>query len=138
MHSINYNLADIDQIALQLIAKAGDKRIWLLNGDMGAGKTTLIKAICKQLSAVGDFSSPTYSLVNEYPLANGDKVYHLDLYRLKNLDEALDIGIEEYLYSGNYCFIEWASLICPLLHQGEYHTLQIDTVAEEQRLIQVV
>ena len=138
MRSINYSLAHINQVALQLIAEAGDKRIWLLNGDMGAGKTTLIKAICKQLGAVGDFSSPTYSLVNEYPLTIGGKVYHLDLYRLKNIGEALDIGVEEYLYSGNYCFIEWSQLIHPLLHQGKYLTLQIDTIDEEQRLIQIL
>jgi tRNA threonylcarbamoyladenosine biosynthesis protein TsaE len=136
--SFFYKLDDIGNAAAQLIAAAGNKKVWLFTGDMGAGKTTLIKAICSALGAKGDFSSPTYSLVNEYDLANNnDKIYHLDLYRLKNINEALDIGIEEYLYSGGYCLIEWPQLIMPLLNEGEYLPINISSISEIERKITI-
>ena len=138
MVKFSYSLSDINSIAQQLINTASAKRIWLLQGDLGAGKTTLVKAICRQLGAVGDFSSPTYSLVNEYLLPSGGAVYHIDLYRLNSIEEALDIGVEEYLNSGSYCLIEWPQLILPLLHQEEFWMLEIETVGKEERLIREV
>ena len=80
---------------------------------MGAGKTTLIKSLCKALGSDDNITSPTFSIVNEY--SGPHKIYHFDFYRLKNQTEALDIGCEEYFYSGNYCFIEWPSQIHDLL-----------------------
>ena len=83
---------------------------------MGTGKTTLIKEICRQLGSTDNFSSPTYSIVNEYLIGGSNqKIYHIDLYRLKNIEEALAIGIEEYISGDSYCFIEWPGLIEQLL-----------------------
>ena len=101
---MDYILSDIDAIAIKIIA-LNTKKIILFNGEMGAGKTTLIKAICKSLGVVDSVSSPTFSLVNEYQTINNQIIYHFDLYRLKSQQEALDFGIEDYFYSGNYCFI---------------------------------
>ena len=89
--------------------------IFLFSGDLGSGKTTMIKQICKDLGVVDEISSPTFSLVNEYRTKDDLPVYHFDLYRLKDLDEAQNIGITEYLDSGNLCLIEWPELILPLL-----------------------
>ena len=82
---------------------------------MGAGKTTFIKAICEVMGVKETINSPTFSIVNEYEAANGKIIYHFDCYRINKIQEALDLGAEEYLYSGNLCFIEWAENIAPLL-----------------------
>lgn len=100
-------------IAQQLLLLAGNRKVWLFEGDMGAGKTTLIKVLCKQLGVVSDMSSPTFSIVNEYATNGKEKVFHFDLYRLKKASELNDIGFDDYLYSGQYCLIEWP-------HQVEY------------------
>lgn len=112
---MDYNLNNISAIAQKLIDEfAGSEKIILFYGDMGAGKTTLIKAICKYLGVSEPATSPTFSIVNEYRGASG-KIYHFDFYRLKNETEALDMGYEEYFYSGNYCFVEWPEKIQGLL-----------------------
>lgn len=103
--------------AQQVLEFAGNSRIFLLEGDMGSGKTTLTKEMCRALGSADNFSSPTYSIVNEY-LYPGGKIFHFDLYRLKNLAELLDIGFEDYLYSGHYCFIEWPALAADLFPEG--------------------
>ena len=97
-------LETLPLIAIELLQL--NQKIMLFNGPMGAGKTTLIKQICMQLGSNDSFSSPTYQLVNEYKFLNG-KIYHFDLYRLKSLEELLDIGFEDYLQPNNFCFIEW-------------------------------
>lgn len=112
--SINFNLEQIDDTAAQVLSFASSEKIFLFYGEMGAGKTTLIKGICAQLGAVGQANSPTFSIVNEYA-GTDDKMYHFDFYRLKNQTEALDMGYEEYFYSGAYCFIEWPEKIPDLL-----------------------
>ncbi len=103
----------LPKMARTLLEFASDRRIWVFSGDLGAGKTSLIKAICAELGSSDEITSPTFSLVNEYKSSKGT-IYHLDLYRLKDLDEALNIGIEEYLDSGNFCLIEWPEVIEPL------------------------
>ena len=108
------SLSELNNIAQQILAFAGAERIFLFYGEMGAGKTTLIKALCQELGVVGQTSSPTFSIVNEYEGARG-RIYHFDFYRLKNQTEALDMGYEEYFYSGDYCFIEWPEKIPDLL-----------------------
>jgi len=107
------NISTINATAKQILALFPDVRIFALQGDMGAGKTTLIKALCKEIGVADAMSSPTYAIVNHYQDKN--TVYHIDLYRLKDIKEAFSIGIEEYLNSGNYCFIEWPEIIEPLL-----------------------
>lgn len=102
----NYALEELPEIAKEVIKSAKNK-VLLFYGEMGVGKTTLIKEIVKQLGSLDNVSSPTFSLVNEYHTVNGEKVYHFDFYRINNENEALDIGIEEYFYSDCWCLIEW-------------------------------
>ena len=136
--SFLYTLDSIDDAAAQVIEFAGDVKIWLFVGDMGTGKTTLIKAISHALGAEGDFSSPTYSIANEYTLADSPgRVFHLDLYRLRSIDEAEDIGIKDYLFGGDYCMVEWPQLIMPLLKEGECMTVNITSLSENQRKISI-
>ncbi|MEW6469760.1 MAG: tRNA (adenosine(37)-N6)-threonylcarbamoyltransferase complex ATPase subunit type 1 TsaE [Bacteroidota bacterium] len=122
--------------ARQLLGEHKGKRVFALYGAMGAGKTTFIKALCRELGVTDDASSPTFALVNEYHTAQGDKIFHFDLYRIKNLAEALDFGADEYLYSGYYCFIEWPEKIEELLPPGTVR-LRID-VNDEKRRIAVI
>jgi len=96
---------------------------------MGAGKTTFIKALCEQLGVQEPVTSPTFSIVNEYA-GSTNKVYHFDFYRLKNQDEALDMGYEEYFYSGNYCLIEWPEKIPDLLPN---HYIKVSIQLQEQQ-----
>ncbi len=103
------------EVARELFGANPNGRIFALNGSMGAGKTTLVKSICAFLGSSDTVTSPTFSMVNEYLLPTGQPVYHFDFYRLKSLEEAYNIGYEEYFYSGNYCFVEWPAIIEPLL-----------------------
>jgi tRNA threonylcarbamoyladenosine biosynthesis protein TsaE len=104
----SYTLVDLPVVAKEMIEFLQDApRVWLFRGQMGAGKTTLSKELLQQLGVDQAVQSPTFSLVNEYQTQAGEIIYHFDLYRLKNTQEALAIGIEEYLDSGNYCLIEW-------------------------------
>lgn len=136
MLSLTYTLSDIESAAAALLKAAAGRRVWLLEGQMGAGKTTLTKAICTQLGADSALSSPTYSLINEYHTAANGNIYHLDLYRLRSLEEALDIGIEDYLLGGAYCLIEWPDLIMPLLRVGEYMKVEINSTSDKERRLQ--
>jgi tRNA threonylcarbamoyladenosine biosynthesis protein TsaE len=116
----------INESAEKILSAFPQARIFALYGDMGAGKTTLIKAFCKKLGVIDSTSSPTYAIVNQY---NGREiVYHIDLYRLKTINEAFTIGIEEYLNSNRYCFIEWPEIIEPLLQTG---TVRINITVKE-------
>jgi len=121
------SITQLPNIAFQIISHAANNRIFLFYGDMGAGKTTLIKTLCKQLGSEDNITSPTFSIVNEYK-AEKNSIYHFDFYRLKNQTEALDMGVEDYLYSGNYCFIEWPERIQDLL-PPHYISIKI-TVAD--------
>jgi tRNA threonylcarbamoyladenosine biosynthesis protein TsaE len=127
------NVDELDEAAKQLIAFAGGETIFLFYGDMGAGKTTLIKSLCKCLGADENITSPTFSIVNEY-VGKSARIFHFDFYRLKNQDEALDMGYEEYFYSGNYCFIEWPEKISRLL-PPHYIRIDIQVLDKDQRLL---
>lgn len=105
-----HTLQELPVIAKSILDLYGKQKVFLFNAPMGAGKTTLIKEMCLALGSKDDFSSPTYSIVNEYHYPEG-KIFHFDLYRLNNQTELLDLGIEEYLDSGNYCFFEWPLLV---------------------------
>ncbi|MBE7442615.1 MAG: tRNA (adenosine(37)-N6)-threonylcarbamoyltransferase complex ATPase subunit type 1 TsaE [Flavobacteriales bacterium] len=114
MEFIAKNTADLDQICEKLIEQFHHKVI-LFYGEMGNGKTTLIKQLCKKLGVTEPTSSPTFSIVNEYKTNDNKTIYHFDFYRIKNETEVLDFGYEEYLYSNNFCFIEWPEKIPNML-----------------------
>ena len=126
-----YALSELKPIAQQIIAQ-WKHPILLLEAPMGAGKTTLIKALCSELGVMQAVSSPTFSLVNSYQDSEGKTLYHFDLYRLNSLEEALDIGIEEYLDSGVRCMIEWPERIRPLLSDA-FHQIQIEPLGTDTR-----
>lgn len=128
---ILFSIEEIQQVARKIISENPNKVI-LFYGNMGAGKTTLIKALCKELGINETISSPTFSLVNEYKTNDNQTVYHFDMYRLKNETEALDFGIEDYLYSRNWCFIEWPEKI-PSLLPNEYSTIHIAQTIDGKR-----
>jgi len=108
-------LASIGETAKQFLEMNSGKKIFAFYGDMGAGKTTFIKALCAELKSLDVVTSPTFTLVNEYMTEKHDYIYHFDFYRIKKLEEAYDFGFEEYLDSGKYCFIEWPEKIESLL-----------------------
>jgi len=110
----NYTLNELPQIASDVIENSKDK-VLLFFGEMGVGKTTLIKEIVKQLGVNDNVSSPTFSLVNEYHTVNNEKVFHFDFYRIEEEEEAMDMGIEEYFYSNSWCLVEWPNKVENLL-----------------------
>jgi len=124
----------LDEVAKDIVRNLSGSKIILFYGEMGAGKTTLIKEICRQLGVTDTISSPTFSVVNEYHTTNNKIIYHFDLYRIKNIEECFDLGMEEYLYSNNYCFIEWPEIALPLLPE-KYYSLYIKTEKDNTRSI---
>lgn len=128
---IIFSLDEIQEVAQKILAENPHKVI-VFNGQMGVGKTTLIKALSKELGVKDATSSPTFSLVNEYEANDSQYVYHFDVYRLKSEAEALDMGIDEYLYSGNWCFIEWAEKIPNLLPE-DFSTITLTVTVEGKR-----
>jgi tRNA threonylcarbamoyladenosine biosynthesis protein TsaE len=125
------SLAQLPAIASEILSLATNSRIFLFYGDMGAGKTTLIKSLCECLGTTEPVTSPTFSIVNEY-IGKKNKIYHFDFYRLKNQTEALDMGYEEYFYSDAYCFIEWPEKIPDLL-PDHYNRVTIKVQADNSR-----
>ncbi|MDR3652847.1 MAG: tRNA (adenosine(37)-N6)-threonylcarbamoyltransferase complex ATPase subunit type 1 TsaE [Paludibacter sp.] len=109
------SLDTIEQTAQKFIEQIGNRTVFAFNGKMGAGKTTFIKSICETMGVKETVNSPTFSIVNEYEADDGKIIYHFDCYRINKIQEALDLGAEEYLYSGNLCFIEWSENIAPIL-----------------------
>ena len=118
MKKVYFELESLDKIheaARYFLNAVGDANIFAIDGDMGVGKTTFIKAVCEELGVKDVITSPTFSLVNEYTDGKGEPVYHFDFYRIKKIDEVYDMGYEDYFYSGNLCFLEWPELIEDLL-----------------------
>ena len=133
---MEYRVANTESLpaaAAWLIENAGDKRVFVFQAPMGAGKTTFIKAICAYLQVKDSTSSPTFSIVNEYHSENGP-IYHFDFYRLKSEQEAFDLGYEEYFYSGDYCFIEWPEKI-PNLIPEDAAIVKIEVTEDQSRTI---
>ena len=131
-----YSLSEIETVATNLLPYLTDKVI-LVNGEMGAGKTTMIKALCKALKSPDVVSSPTFSLINEYRTANDKPLYHFDCYRIENEEEAYDFGAEEYLHSGHLCFIEWSENIASLLPE-KCNSLTIEKIDAVTRKITLI
>lgn len=117
------DLAGMELVAKELLRHCQPRRVLCLHGDLGAGKTTLVKAMCKELGVVNPVQSPTFSIVNEYVDARGEPVYHFDFYRLRRVEEAYDLGYEQYLYSGYFCFIEWPEQVegLPMPEKGDVY-----------------
>lgn len=126
-------LSELPQAAASLLNSFPSSRIFLFFGEMGAGKTTFIKAVCNALGVIDTVSSPSYSIINEYRFPEG-QLYHFDFYRLKNETEALDMGYEEYFYNGNYCLIEWPEKIVNLW-PAEFVKVKILPLGEGERQI---
>ncbi|RYJ52224.1 tRNA (adenosine(37)-N6)-threonylcarbamoyltransferase complex ATPase subunit type 1 TsaE [Flavobacterium petrolei] len=129
--NIIFSIDQLEEVAQQIIAN-NRKKVILFHGEMGVGKTTLIKQLCKTLGVTGATSSPTFSLVNEYEANDNQLVYHFDFYRLNKEEEALDMGVDDYLYSGNWCFIEWAEKI-PNLIPEVHSVITISLLADGKR-----
>ena len=117
-NEISFTLADISTAAAEFLEKIQGHKIILFEGEMGAGKTTFISEVCRQLGCTDDIGSPTFSLVNEYIDGEGNPVYHFDLYRIESPAEVLDIGAEEYFDSGSICFVEWPDRLGSLTPEG--------------------
>ncbi len=132
---IEFSLEDIDRVAQQILDQ-NPKKVILFQAEMGTGKTTLIKALCKALGVEDIISSPTFSLVNEYETTAGEQVYHFDFYRLKSETEALDFGVDDYLYSGSFCFLEWSEKI-PNLIPNEHTVITIVTLENGNRKLEM-
>ncbi|MBC6110097.1 tRNA (adenosine(37)-N6)-threonylcarbamoyltransferase complex ATPase subunit type 1 TsaE [Pedobacter fastidiosus] len=126
------SLADLSSVAKQLIEFASTAKIFVFEGDMGAGKTTFIKKLCGALGVTDVVSSPTYSIVNEYESPNG-QIFHFDFYRIKDIQEAYDLGYEEYFYGGGICLIEWPERVEELLPE-HYIKVEISVIDENERL----
>ena len=133
--TITFSIEQLAAVAQQILNQSPNKVI-LFNGEMGVGKTTLIKQLCKTLGVNDATSSPTFSLVNEYQTDTNQIVYHFDFYRLNKETEALDMGVDDYLYSGNWCFIEWSEKIENLI--PEQHTvITIELLPNGERLLEL-
>lgn len=117
----NFTISKIDNAALWFLENIKDKKIIAFHGAMGAGKTTFIGAVCRQLNVQENISSPTYAIINEYHNNVGKKIYHIDLYRLDGEQEAIDAGVEDIFYSGDYCFVEWPEKAAHIFPPGTVH-----------------
>ena len=132
---LNYTLENIEIAAEAFLNYMESNRVFAFEGDMGAGKTTLIAEICKKLGADDDFGSPTFSIINEYCDKFGNPIYHFDFYRINSPEEALEIGVDDYFYSGDPCMIEWPDKIGNLLPQDAV-TVKITVNPDDSRTLE--
>jgi tRNA threonylcarbamoyladenosine biosynthesis protein TsaE len=137
LHLVINSLEELSEASKQLKDTFPNATFFAFYGEMGAGKTTFIKEFCKTLGLNDAVNSPTYSIVNQYDLANGKKIFHFDFYRLKNINEAFDMGAEEYFYSGNYCLVEWPEKVAELLPDNLVK-VTISAMPGEQRMLEAV
>ena len=127
---------ELPEVAEALLAALGDRRVVVLRGEMGAGKTTLVRAVAEALGADDQVTSPTFALVNQYRSAAGDRIYHFDFYRIDTPAEAYDLGYEEYFYSGDLCLVEWPDKIEELL-PDDVMTVRIEVDGETSRTFRI-
>jgi tRNA threonylcarbamoyladenosine biosynthesis protein TsaE len=137
IYSSSFNLKDIDKIANQLILGSQQMRLWLFYGDLGSGKTTLIKALCKSLKVKSNIASATYSIINEYIDKDANTIYHCDFYRINDYKEAIELGAEDIFYGNAYCFVEWPSKIQEILPQNNF-SIYMSYESEYSRGINVI
>ncbi len=136
MSKLIFKLENIKEAASQFLSEIGNENIIAFYGDMGAGKTTFIKAICEVLGVTETVNSPTFSIVNEYTSATGKSIYHFDFYRITNPREALDMGCNDYFYSNNLCLIEWAERIAELLPESHL-AVNISEQEDGSRILEI-
>ena len=131
------SLDQITEAATKFVAEMGDNTVFAFHGEMGAGKTTFIKAICEKLGVEDQITSPTFAIVNEYRSNSGELIYHFDFYRIKNESEAFDFGYEDYFYSGSICFIEWPEKIESLL-PNDIVNVTISEIENGKRIVEFI
>jgi len=122
------SLNELAMASSQLLNSYNDQRVFAFYGKMGAGKTTFIKALCEKLGSIDNVTSPTFAIINEYTTSSNTMIYHFDFYRIKNIQEAFDLGYEDYFFSGHYCFIEWPEKIEELLPGG---IIKVNIIVED-------
>ncbi|MCQ2280868.1 MAG: tRNA (adenosine(37)-N6)-threonylcarbamoyltransferase complex ATPase subunit type 1 TsaE [Bacteroidales bacterium] len=132
-----YSEEELPLVAETLLQEFPNDRVFCFYGEMGAGKTTFIKVVCQQLGASDTTSSPTFAIINEYLTQDDESIYHFDFYRIEKLADAYEIGVEDYLYSGNYCFLEWPENI-PELIQPEFVKVKITVGSDHSRTFETV
>jgi len=130
-----FNLKDINSAAKTFLAAVPDYKVFAFHGEMGAGKTTFIHALCEALHVKDNVTSPTFSIINEYNTTDGSIVYHMDLYRLKSNEEAVNAGVEDCLYSGNICLVEWPEKAPEIFPDKTVH-IYISVIGDEMRKIE--
>jgi tRNA threonylcarbamoyladenosine biosynthesis protein TsaE len=133
--TIQYILNQIEVAAARLLEAFPQNRVFAFSGPMGSGKTTLVAAICRELGVGDTVTSPTFPIINEYRLPGGEPVYHIDLYRLAGAEEAVSVGVEETLYSGSHCFVEWPDRASALLPEHTVY-VQINVVSASERRLE--
>ena len=133
---VNFSLNEIESAAEKLLAQTGDYKVFAFHGEMGAGKTTFIHALCQAMGVEDVVSSPTFSIINEYKTKQGKAVYHMDLYRIKEENEAINAGVEDCLYSGNICLVEWPDKATGILPDDTLH-LYITSIADNTRKLKI-
>ena len=131
---LNFSLGDIDTAAAQLLKAAAGKTVLAFHGEMGAGKTTFIHALCGVMGVKGAVSSPTFSIINQYTAAAGDTIYHMDLYRLKDANEAVNAGVEDCLYSQSICLVEWPEKAPGIFPDDTLHITIISTGTDTRKI----
>ena len=131
---VDFTLNEIEKAAAQLLAVVEEQKVIAFHGEMGAGKTTFIHAVCNLIGVKDVVGSPTFSIINEYKAGNGDSVFHLDLYRLKDEAEALSAGVEDCLYSGNLCMVEWPEKAPGIFPHDTIHCYLRSTANNERKL----
>ncbi|MBK7376099.1 MAG: tRNA (adenosine(37)-N6)-threonylcarbamoyltransferase complex ATPase subunit type 1 TsaE [Chitinophagaceae bacterium] len=133
---VNFKLEEIQQAAEKLIAAAAGHKVFAFHGEMGAGKTTFIHALCERMGVMDVVSSPTFSIINQYRTADGQTIYHMDLYRMKDESEAIHAGVEDCLYSGHICLVEWPEK-APGIFPGDTLHISISYVDDNTRKLQI-
>ncbi len=134
---MEFSLEEIEKVAKDIVNQYSDYRLFVLNGEMGAGKTTFSRAFCKHLEVKEDVNSPTFAIANIYTSEKYGEIFHFDFYRLESAQEAVEIGLEDYLYAGNYCLMEWSDIIIDyiprpyieisIMHGDTYNVRYIET-----------
>ena len=133
---VNFSLNEIETTAKKLLAQASNYKVFAIDGEMGAGKTTFIHSLCEAMGVTDVVTSPTFSIINEYKTKNGQTVYHMDLYRIKDENEAITAGVEDCLYSGNICLVEWPEKAAGIFPDDTLH-ISISSVDDNTRKLKI-